>query len=276
MARLNRPIVLLTDFGFRDSYVGQVKAVIAGINPMAHVIDLSHAITPFAIDEGAWTLETALSVLPKDAVVCAVVDPGVGTSRRPLVVPAEGRHFVGPDNGLLSAAFPAAMRADAPPAGGAMTVPASVDARELCEPQFRRDSVSATFHGRDIFAPMAAWLSLGVAHAIVGPPVPEAVALPPFCGRPRAFGELEGSVIHIDRYGNLVTTIRAAELFPCFALEVGGAVIDTHVRTFATAPRGVPFCHADSSGFVAIALNQGSAAEALGVRRGDPVLVRCR
>ncbi len=274
METVTRPIFFLSDFGTRDSYVGQVKAVITGIAPGVTVIDLSHEVEPFAVDEGAWLLESALPVLPENSVILGVVDPGVGTPRRALAIVREGRVFVGPDNGLLSGALPEAVRGGLPPAGGAVDV-AGVDAHEITVARFRRRTVSATFHGRDVFGPAAAHLALGADYRQLGPPVRTVIALPPFSATPGEFGCLEGFIVHIDRYGNLVTTIRAAQLFPSFSLEVGGLVIDTRVRTFADAPPGVPFCHVDSSGFVAMAINQGDAAKELGVRRGDVVRVLC-
>ncbi|MBI2764598.1 MAG: SAM-dependent chlorinase/fluorinase [Chloroflexi bacterium] len=271
MAKVTRPIFLLTDFGARDHLVGQVRAVIASIAPAAAIHDLTHEVTPFAIDEGAWLLETSLPVLPANAVVLAVVDPGVGTARRGLVVAAGDRFFVGPDNGLLSPAFPDSQREGNPSAP-----PGAPEVLELCATQFRRPHVSATFHGRDIFAPAAAHLANGLNYCHLGPDAPGPVLLPPFLGTPGEIGELHGHLIHIDHYGNAVTTIRAAQLFPSFALEAAGHVVDTHVHTFADAPHHVPFCYADSSGFLAIAVNQGHAASTLGLRRGDPVLVRAR
>lgn len=267
MAEVNRPIFLLSDFGLASAFAGQVRAVIAGIAPGASVIDLAHDVSPFAVEEGAWLLETSLAVLPPGAVVMAVVDPGVGGARRELVVASGGHLFVGPDNGLLSAAF-----GDRLPGG---TRP-ETDVRELCSPQFRRPHVSPTFHGRDIFAPAAAHLANGVDYRLLGPPMGDAAIFPAFAAAPGEHGELGGRVVHIDRFGNLITTIRPAQLFPRFVIEAGGAAVDSHVRTFSDAPEGVPFCYADSSGFIAIAVNEGSAAETIGLRRGDPVTVRAR
>jgi len=269
--------VLLTDYGTRDHYVGQVKAVIAGIAPSSPIIDLSHEVHPFAVDEGAWMLETALPVLPENAIVLAVVDPGVGTPRKPIAVRYAGRDFVGPDNGLLSTAFPAEMRRKLRSAA-TVAVPAldGLDVRELCEPQFRRPAVSRTFHGRDIFAPAAAHIAAGVNFRQFGPPVARAVVLPEWGAMPQAMGQLQSYVVHVDRYGNLITTIRASQLFPSFELVVNNVVIDRHVRTFGDAAADEAFCHVDSSGFIAIAVKEASAAERLGVARGTPVTVRAR
>lgn len=277
MDAVTPPIFLLTDFGTRDAYVGQVKAVIAGIAPGATITDLTHEIAPYAIDEAAWVLETTLPLLPPGAIVLAVVDPGVGTARGVVAIRVDGRHFVGPDNGLFSALLPEVVRAP-------LTAPTSVPipggnaivAVDLSEPRYRRPVVSSTFHGRDIFGPAAAHLATGVEITDFGPPRPSLVALPPFRGRSAELGALDGYVVHIDRYGNLVTTIRACQLRPAFTLEVAGHEVDRQVRTFADAPPGVPFCHADSTGFVAIALNRGNAARHFGVERGAAVRVRPR
>jgi S-adenosylmethionine hydrolase len=182
---------------------------------------------------------------------------------------------VGPDNGVLSAAFGFAMR-EAASAGGSKVSARGIDVHELDSPQYKLPDPSATFHGRDVFAPAAAHLANGVDHRLFGPPVGEVVAFPPFTGRPGAMGELNGYVVHVDRYGNLITTVRAAELFPNFELTVGGVTIGTRVRTFANVAAGEILCHVDSSGFIAVAVNRGSAAETTGIRRGDAVLVRCQ
>lgn len=266
MEVLASPIFLLSDFGTRDHYVGQVKAVLASIAPRSPIVDISHEIQPFAIDEAAWMLEITLPLLPDNALVVAVVDPGVGTARRAIGVSQGGRHFFGPDNGVLSAVL----------RDGSGQPDPGCDIRELCAPHFQRSAVSRTFHGRDIFGPAAAWVASGVDFRRLGPPVTGAAILGPFCGEPDGPGRLRGRIVHIDRFGNLVTTVRAAQLFPKFAIEVAGSQITTHSHTFAEAPPGALFCHFDSSGFLAVAVNQGSAAEALGATRGDPVVVRAR
>ena len=278
MATLTRPIFLLTDFGTRDHYVGQVKAIIAGIAPGCPIYDLSHDVEPFAVEEGAWLLEISIDLLPEDAVVMAVVDPGVGTHRRAVVVQAGGRTFVGPDNGVLSGVAPASLRGigRAFEARRVRLQAAVPEVRELCEPMLMRREVSNTFHARDVFAPATAHIAAGADYRRAGPPQGDMVLLPEFCGKPAGMGVLEGEVIHVDRFGNLITTVRARQLFPRFELEVGGRVVDTQVRTFAEARPGTLFCHVDSSGFVAVAMNKGDAASALEARRGNPVRVHAR
>ncbi len=266
---MSRPVFLLSDFGSRGSYVGQVRAVIAAVAPASPVHDITHEVEPFAIDEGAWLLETALASLPETAVVLAVVDPGVGSARKGIALLSAGRLFIGPDNGLLSAALPAPVRETGKTDG-------LVRAHELTSPQYQRRPVSPTFHGRDIFAPAAAYLASGLDLALLGPPLAVLTTLPPFEGVPARPGELHGRVVHIDRFGNLITTLKAQQIFPECAIEVAGYSVDRRFHTFASAPEGAVFCHVDSSGYVAIAVNQGSAASVTGGRRGDSVVVRAK
>lgn len=268
------PVFLLTDFGARDAYAGQVRAVIASLAPGAPVFDLTHEVSPFAIEEGAWLLETALAVLPAPSVVLAVVDPGVGGARAPVAVRTPGgdgggaRCFVGPDNGLLSAVAPDAARPDRP---ATRPLPAGVEARRIESPQARRATVSATFHGRDLFAPAAALVAREGGIEGVGPAVDALTLLPPFAGVADGEGGLRGTVVHVDRYGNLITSVRAEQLPPAFALDAGGHRIERLVRTFGDAPAGTLACHVDSSGFLAIAEREGSAATRTGLRRGNGV-----
>ncbi len=269
------PIFLLTDFGTRDAYVGQVKAVLATLAPASPLIDLTHDVAPYAIDEGAWLLETSLPFIPAPAVVLAVVDPGVGSERHPIAFrlptptpddPA-ARFLIAPDNGLLSAAAPTASR---PPSPASCPAPPTLDVRAIENPQTRLPTVSHTFHGRDLFAPAAAHVATTGDHQSLGPARDELVLLPPFQARP-AGDALCGAIIHIDRYGNLITTIRKEQLPPAFHLDLNGHRIERMVRTFSEAPRGALACHLDSSGFLAIAEREGAAAARTGAVRGDAV-----
>ena len=273
------PIVLLTDFGTRDTYVGQVKAVLTARAPGAPLVDLTHEVSPYAIDEGAWLLETALPFLPAPAVVLAVVDPGVGSKRAPIALrapvatdPSAVRYFVGPDNGLLSAAAPPAARPSAP---GPCPVPPALDVRAIENPEVRLSTVSATFHGRDLFAPAAAHIAVTGHHEALGPTRDEMTLLPPFAGRAEGT-TIRGTVIHVDRYGNLVTTIRKEQLPQDFTLDINGHRIESMVRTFSDAPPGSLACHIDSSGFLAIAEREGDAAARTGAARGDAVVLTPR
>ena len=268
------PIFLLTDFGASDTYAGQVKAVLSARAPGAALVDLTHEVSPYAIDEGAWLLETALPYLPVPAVVLAVVDPGVGSERLPIAVRAASggdaaRYFVGPDNGLLSPAAPPGSRPSRP---GPCPAPHGVEVRTIESPGARLETVSATFHGRDLFAPAAARIAVTGDHESLGAPRDELTLLPPFSGTPEGAG-LGGTVIHVDRYGNLVTTIRKEQLPPDFTLDINGHHIEHVVRTFSDAPPRALACHVDSSGFLAIAQREGNAAARTGAVRGDAVLL---
>ena len=266
------PIVLLSDFGTRDTYVGQMKLVIARIAPAAQVIDLSHDVSPQDVREGAWLLEVAVPYLPEHSVVVAVVDPGVGTERAALVVRSGTRLFVGPDNGLLSAALPAAARAEASRQGCPVKLTEAV-AWRVENPRFVLETRSATFHGRDVFAPVAAWLWNGVAPEEVGPRAAEVVALPPFLAEATPDGALRGEVIHVDRFGNLITTVPESQVGERAVVRIGGARIEGLRRTFADVPPGSLLAHIDSSGYLEVACREGSAAERLGLGRGAPVTV---
>ncbi len=273
------PIFLLTDFGLRDAYVGQVKAVLAARAPGAALIDLTHEVSPYAIDEGAWLLETSLPFLPAPAVVLAVVDPGVGSERLPIAVrvpapgdPAAARYLVGPDNGLLSAASPPDDRPSAPVP---CPVPAGLDVRAIESAEARLETVSDTFHGRDLFGPAAARIATAGDHESLGPACEALTLLPPFRARPEG-DRLRGAVVHVDRYGNLVTTIRKEQLPPAFSLDINGHRIERAVRIFSDAPPGALACHLDSSGFLAIAEREGNAAARTGAARGDTVLLTPR
>src|SRR4051812_13389443 len=207
---MSRPIFFLTDFGLADTYVGIVKAVILRIAPDASIVDLTHDVPPQDVRAGAFALLTAAPYLPEDAVVLAVVDPGVGTARRPIAVQAGRRTFVGPDNGLLS-----------------WVVDAASEAVVLDRPRFWLPAVSATFHGRDLFGPVAAHLARGVPLTDVGSPggAIQTIPVPAVRQRLGADGQVlaaHGEIIHADRYGNLTTSLTAADLPPDPVVEVGG------------------------------------------------------
>src|SRR5262249_20068524 len=170
-------VTLLTDFGLDDAYVGTLKGVVLGINPRARLVDLAHTVPPQDVRRGALLLEAAWRFFPRGTVHLAVVDPGVGTARRPIVVQASGHYFVGPDNGLLGFCF------DLPDARGVV----------LANPRFQRRPVSPTFHGRDVFAPAAAHCSRGTRLAALGPPLRSPVRLPRSTPR-RPGARVEGEV----------------------------------------------------------------------------------
>ncbi|MBF0179852.1 MAG: SAM-dependent chlorinase/fluorinase [Magnetococcales bacterium] len=253
------PIILLTDFGSGDPYVGQMKGVLARHAPGALVIDLFHDISPFHIKSAAWLLERCWPHMPRPAVWLCVVDPGVGSGRRGLVVEAGGSFFVGPDNGLFT--YPLSLH-------GAKALVLDEVAGE--------NGVSPTFHGRDLFAPVAAHLATGTASKGLGAPLfsppPVTFADPGWRG---GFGEWEAEVILVDRYGNLVTTLPGAELADRQAKgEIDGRPCGSLVTTFASVPPGESTMVVGGFGTVEVVVNQGSARENLSAGLGSKLRVR--
>jgi S-adenosylmethionine hydrolase len=252
-------ITLTTDFGDASPYVAVMKGVILSLNPAARLLDLSHRIRPQDLRHADYFLGTAVPFFPKGTVHLAVIDPGVGSERAALVVEAGGQFLVGPDNGI----FTRALRALGGP----------VCARQLTEPRFRLPAVSATFHGRDVFAPAAAHLSLGADPAAMGPPVPAPVQLTPRPHLCRTDG-CEGEVQFVDEFGNLITNIPSAGVTALpVRVAVGGS--DPHplrwVRTYADAPPGELVSLFSSDGFFEVAVVNGSAARRLAADVGTPV-----
>ena len=268
-----RPVVFLTDFGLADAFVGTCHAVMRRIVPGLEIVDLSHGIAAQNVLQGALALHDAAPFLPADAIVVAVVDPGVGSSRRAIAVRGGDRRFwIGPDNGLLLLA--------------AERVGPLFEARELADPRWRLDPVSATFHGRDIFAPAAAHLASGVSFSELGPTID-----PSLLGRIEvpapvvAPGSLEAQVVAVDRFGNLQLAagrddLSVAGFVPGAAVEVSSAHPDdedvavtpaTVGRTFADVAPGALLVHEDASGRLAVALSGGSAAAELAYAPGHTV-----
>ncbi|HEY3067641.1 MAG TPA: SAM-dependent chlorinase/fluorinase [Methylomirabilota bacterium] len=251
-------ITLTTDFGLRDPYVAELKGTILGINPDVQLVDVSHDVDPHDITEAALTVEAAAPRFPPGTIHVAVVDPGVGTARRGLVVTAGGHVFVGPDNGLFTACFGRA----------------GWRAVELTAPEYRAAVVSRTFHGRDVFAPAAAHLSLGVDPARFGPGVDDPVRLtwPDVRALPDA---VAGTVLHVDRFGNLITSIHrdtVESLGAGVTVRVARRLLPL-VGTYGDLPPGAPGALVGSRDRLEIAVREGSAAGLLGAGRGTSVMV---
>jgi S-adenosyl-L-methionine hydrolase (adenosine-forming) len=258
-----RPIVFLTDYGLGDEFVGVCHGVMERIAPGVTVIDLTHAIPRQDVVQGAVTLARASRFMPEDAVHLAVVDPGVGSDRRAIAVACEsGAVLLGPDNGLLSMAWDEL--------GGPRF------AVEITSPAVHLEPMSETFHGRDVFAPAAAHVARGMAVDDLGPAVDAAdlhtVELP---GPMVAPGVLGGRVVAIDGFGNVQLNVRPEDLQAAGlgdAVQIGSRVVP-RVGTFADAQPGYPAAFIDSQGFLALAVNGGSAAQAFGLSRGDAVML---
>jgi S-adenosylmethionine hydrolase len=252
------PITLLTDFGSADYFVGAMKGVILSINPEVTIVDLTHNVPPQDIEAAAFTLLAGYQSFPAGTIHVAVVDPGVGSGRRPVVVEAGKHFFVGPDNGIFS------YIRDREP--GAKSLHVTND-------KYFRQPVSATFHGRDIFAPVAAVLSLGVEPEDMGKEISDPVRLKPLQPERLRNGKLKGRVIHIDRFGNCITNIRREDFTEPGQLQIASKIIKSFRRFFAEGGRDKLFGVWGSAGFLEIAANNASAAKILGIKRGERVVV---
>ena len=258
-------ITLLTDFGSADYFVGAVKGVILSLNPQARIVDLTHEVAAQDIEAAAFTLLAAYQSFPKGTVHVAVVDPGVGSARRGIVVAAGEQLFVGPDNGIFSYIYERESK---------------FKIYELTNADFFREEVSPTFHGRDIFAPVAAALSNGVKVLELGAQASDPVRLPPLSTERRG-SQLVARIIHIDRFGNCITNI-TPEVLTQKMIDAGAVLISKRktIRSFrkfyeeeTAAPEKV-FCIWGSAGFLEIAAVNSSAAKLLDAERGDRVIVR--
>ena len=250
------PIAILTDFGLQDTYVGVMKGVIAGIAPSVPVLDLSHGVPPQQVLVGALWLDGAISYFPAGTTFLCVVDPGVGSDRKVLAARLGRWTVVAPDNGLVSVA------ARRHGLGECVSVEA---------PEYRLPSPSSTFHGRDIMAPAAAHLALGLAIARLGPPLrhPVELALPVPVQRGRT---LEGAVLYLDHFGNAVTSIPGRECPAGSRVRVEGWTLPLS-RTYSQVEPGRPLALVGSTGYLEISVNGGSAAESMGLGPGTAVSV---
>jgi len=270
------PIVLTTDFGTSDPYAGVMKGVILSLNPDANIVDLTHQIQPQNVLQAAFVLGASHRYFPQGATHVVVVDPGVGTGRRAVLVDTPTARFLAPDNGLLSYVLREYLD-DPPGEPGRVRLPANVTAHQLTEPMYWLDPVSPTFHGRDIFAAVAAHLSLGVAASSLGPAIDDLVWLP--APRPSRQGNrLAGQVVYADHFGNLVTNIATQDLVDSKSLqvEIKGQRITGLSQTFQSPehPGNQPLLALIGSlGYLEIAVRNGSAAATLCAGVGETVTV---
>lgn len=255
-------ITLLTDFGTRDPYVGVMKGVIFTLCPEVQIVDLTHEIPPQDVRTAAWHISTSYGYFPAGTIHLAVVDPGVGTSRRPILVICHGHFFVGPDNGLFSAVYQSER-------------PFQVYA--LNQERYFLKKISATFQARDIFAPVAGHLACGTPPEEMGKRITDPVVLVDM--KPRtAGGALYGQVVWIDRFGNLITNISEEQLkilvrWNPFVIRLGSASVRSLHETYAAAANQAIIAIMGSSGYLEIAQVSGSAARKLKMGLGDPVTV---
>ena len=263
-----RPIITLTtDYGTSDHLVGTMKGVILGINPEAEIVDITHSVAPYDVLDAALTINQASRYFPSRTIHIVVVDPGVGSSRRPLLVNAGNQFYIAPDNGVLSLVYEREKEA--------------VTARHITAEHYFLRPVSNTFHGRDIFAPVGGALSKTWQTASFGDQIEDFVrlALP----KPKVNGNVvKGIVLRVDAFGNLVTNLTPADV-PSLKPEngkvkvmVGNKEVGKMVRTFADGAQGEPVALIGSSGFLEFAVNRGDAAKSLSANRGAEVTVELK
>lgn len=259
----SRILTFTTDFGLNDPFVGIMHGVVLSIHSDTTIVDLCHAIASYDILDGAWTIAQSYRFFPPRTVHVVVVDPGVGSERRPIIVETEQHIFVAPDNGVLS----------------------MVEAREtkfvvrhVTAERYFLQPVSQTFHGRDVFAPIAAWLSKGVAPGEFGPEISDYVRLPVPLVEHVGPDSFRGTVIKVDKFGNLITNLGALdvpELFgtaaPSLKLLIAGQTITKLCHSYAEGAENQIFLIVGSSGYLEIAATQASAADKLAAGAGTPV-----
>ena len=266
-APLPRPIITLTtDYGTSDHFVGVMKGVILSINPEVNIVDLTHSVLAHDILDGALAIGQSYRYFPPKTVHVVVVDPGVGTARRPILVAGDQHYFVAPDNGVLSSVYEQSE---------------SLHVWDIISEHYFRQPVSKTFHGRDIFAPVAAWLTKSWQTSSFGEPITDFVRF----GIPKAKrtgNTIQGSVLHADHFGNLITNITAEDLPQLAAgegeitISAGNGQATKVVETFAQGAAGEVVGLMGSSGYLEISVNKGNASRTLGAGRGAEVTVELK
>ena len=262
----NSIITLTTDYGTNDHLVGTLKGVILKINPDVTIVDITHNVAPYDLLDGALAIGAAFAYFPPRTIHVVVVDPGVGTERRPLLVTGDNQYFVAPDNGVLSLVY------ERDP---------NIVVRHANVEHYYLQPVSKTFHGRDVFAPVAAWLSKNGQTSSMGDEIQDykKFALP----KPKGTnGVLKGIVMRVDTYGNLVTNFRSEDLTEGarqsgnVKFQVGTHAVTRMVDTFALGKAGEPIAYVGSSGYVEIAVNKGNASRNLALGRGAAVTLESK
>ncbi len=270
---MNAIITLTTDFGLADAYVAAMKGVILDINREATIIDVCHTIAPQNIAQAAFILSTAHQFFPARTIHVVVVDPGVGTERRAIILRTPRFDFVAPDNGVLSGVIEPFLKERLHPAQRQAALPPELEAVSITRPELWRSPVSPTFHGRDIFAPVAARLSLGAAPEEFGEVIKSVTVLPEHRPYQESAGTLVGRIVHIDHFGNLITNFKREDLpEEPFAVEVSNRFISGLSRTYGEGEGLLVLI--GSSGYLEIAVKGGSARDFLGAAVGDDVKIK--
>lgn len=267
MAKPCGVLTFLTDFGTADTFVGEMKGAALSVSPALAMVDLTHEIPPQDVETASFRLAVAYRSFPPGTVHVAVVDPGVGTARRALAVETESHYFVAPDNGLLS---------------GVLEREPVMAIHAIENPAFFSDRMSATFEGRDRFAPAAAWIASGTPVADLGPRVDDPVLLAAFDVAPVRGSAFRVPVRLVDRFGNAALDLTRERLEPLLQgedpgagirIETPGGIVETILRTYAEAPDETPFALFNSSGYLELAVRDGDASRRLGLRPGMEILV---
>ncbi|BCB96417.1 hypothetical protein JZK55_13390 [Dissulfurispira thermophila] len=252
-----RIITLTTDFGYKDPFVGEMKGVILSINPSVKLVDITHGIKPHSIEEGAFIIASSYKYFPPNTIHIVVVDPGVGSERRPIIVEADNHYFVGPDNGIFSYMVSFAEKSKV---------------FHIKEKKYMLSEYSPTFQGRDIFAPVAAWLSKGIALEEFGYSIDDfkkiKIPLPEIEGN-----RISGEIIYIDRFGNAISNIKGTDLYALgekFLVEIKGMVIQT-VKNYSQASNKSLYCLINSSGHLEFFVNMDSASKLFNINKSEKV-----
>lgn len=258
MANSSPAVTLLTDFGLRDHFAAAMKGVMLGINPDLRFTDISHLVPPQDVFSAAFTLNQACFCFPPGTIHLAVVDPGVGTERKAMAVSAGGHFFVAPDNGLLT--YVLESREDCA-------------AYDITAEGYFRKPLSGTFHGRDVFAPIAAWISRGIPLHEFGPALPNPVRLeiPPL--KKIADSQIQGCILSVDHFGNLITNLRLEDVPRSVKIRAGRKEVTVFRKTYGEGKKGEIFIVPGSTGYLEIVVREGSAASLLNLKSGDPIIV---
>lgn len=241
---MRRIITLTTDFGLDDHYIGVMKGVILGINPEAHIIDITHSIPKYDVVKAAFKAQNIYPYFPKGTIHVVVVDPGVGGNRKPIAIESEGIFYIGPDNGVFSFI---------------LDNNKGIHVVEITNPEYMREEMSNTFHGRDIFAPIAAHISLGVDINEIGEGLESPVSLN--ISKPQILdNEIKGDIIYEDSFGNLITNIPGDMIRGSSKIHIDEFIIDSVASSYDDVGKGELLAIIGSSGFLEISVNQGSAS----------------